>query len=353
MNPEERMSSIRWLVAALATVGLVASGVVSCGVTQGTGQPPPGYGQLEVMLVDAPLPQVKEIVVSIDKVTAHASGQGWVTISNDDVTVDLLRLQHHATSLGFANLPAGKVTQIRLYLQEGGAQYVTLASGAQVALKVPSGLQSGIKIKGPFQIEACEKETVTIDFDGKKSIWVHPTGQGDLWILRPVIHTKKSSGVVVGCTDPGGPGMPEGGGGSGGGDGSGGGGGDLPGFAEGGGSGGGSGDSGTGSAGDPCSAGSACLSGSCAAGVCEVSGPGGACNVNGDCASWVCLADGTCSSGNAGGNGSACSHNSQCLSNACVQGVCGEGNQGAPCSSAADCALGFSCIQSTCQVLIN
>ncbi len=346
-----------------------------------------GYGRLSVSLIDAPNPEVKEINVTIGKVTAHSTSAGWVQIFQGSLNVDLLKLKDYAIQLGFADLPAGKVTQIRLYTAEGGVQNVLLASGASVPLKVPSGVQSGIKIKGPFTIDACNTTAVTLDFDGKKSIWVHPNGQGTEWILRPVIHTRKSSASVTACTEPGtpgtgvdGPGDGKQGGGAGGpGNGHHGGGDTLdsgmPVDTDGGvfveqpgGTGGGTGTVlGGGTAvpggstitpalvptGGTCTSSVACLSNVCGNGVCLSGGPGAPCTVNADCSSASCGGEGICGSGSAGGAGAACSANAGCLSNQCVNNLCESGNQGAPCLSVADCTTGFSCEAGACTPVIN
>ena len=83
------------------------------------------------------------------------------------------------------SVPAGDVTQIRLYTASDG-NYVVLADGSHADLKVPSGAQSGIKVQGPFGIHSCKRETVDLEFNGPHSIEYHATGTGE-YILRPVI----------------------------------------------------------------------------------------------------------------------------------------------------------------------
>ena len=238
-------------------------------------------------------------------------------------------------------MPAGKVTQVRLYLAENKPQYVTRDDGVRVDLKVPSGLQSGIKIKGLFDIAGCNLTSLPLQIDAKKSIWVHPTGQGDLWILRPVIRMGKIEASNVGCTPP--PLNP----GSGGGTGHGGGGG----FDEGPGT-GIPGPIPMGGDGATCANSLNCLSGACVNGTCAKGGPDAPCALAVDCASGTC-SSGTCTVGTAGGTGSVCTLNSQCMSNGCVAGKCGEGGQGQPCAAALDCAIGFSCETGFCTSPLN
>ncbi|MEW5853145.1 MAG: DUF4382 domain-containing protein [Myxococcota bacterium] len=146
---------------------------------------------------------LQEIVVSVRKVVAHAAGQGWVVLSEDPVTIDLLRLGDHTAELGFANMPQGKVTQIRLYVAEDPASYVLAEDGTQHPLKVPSGLQSGIKIKGPWNLNACDDAVVNLDMDVKKSIHIHGRGADDTFILRPVIKLRDLNlGTQDDCSVP-------------------------------------------------------------------------------------------------------------------------------------------------------
>jgi hypothetical protein len=283
-------------------------------------------GRLVVDLVDAPTKAVKEIWVTIDRVTAHSQSQGWVTVMNGSMTVDLLKLQSYAQPLGFARLPPGKVTQIRLYTAAAGPQSVVLPDGTQLPLKTPSGTQSGIKIHGPWDIGACQNTMVTLDFDGHKSIWVHPTGHEELWILRPVIRVKRTEMAPAPCTDvdAGTSGEPDGGLDEGPGD----------------------GDDG---AGGGCASGTDCLSGACAGGQCQPGGPGAPCRKGADCASTVCQDDGTCDPGSAGPSGGVCETDAQCLSNGCEGGLCQPGGQGTHCAAPSDCAEGFSCSSGACE----
>jgi hypothetical protein len=165
-----------------------------------------GSGIVEVRLVDAPSTDVTEIVVTIVKVEAHVAG-GWVVLGDTTATIDLLKLQGGTfAQLGVAAMPSGKVTQIRLYVKEDGPNYVTTPDGEHHPLTVPSGPESGIKIKAGFDWPACGVGNLTIDFDGNKSIMVHPkgAGAGDEWLLRPVVRLKSVTASGDGCGPDGG-----------------------------------------------------------------------------------------------------------------------------------------------------
>ena len=186
--------SSRLLHSLFAACGIVLAG---CGASSS------GNGTLAVALVDAPSPDVKSIVVTVDSVTAHSNEAGWVTVAQGPITVDLLTLQDVSMKLGEVPLPAGTVSEIRLVLADG-PQYVVLADDSQAPLKVPSGTESGVKLKGTFTVSACTKHTVTLDFDGKNSIAYHDTPSPNGWILRPVIRVKAEADEAESCSADGG-----------------------------------------------------------------------------------------------------------------------------------------------------
>ncbi len=331
------MRRLRPSFPALAGLALVA---VACGVAGSAGRTTAGQGRLAVSLVDAPAAAVKAVVVRITRVAAHSTTAGWVTISPDTISaatpleIDLLTLQAPATALalGVVDLPPGTVTQLRLFVAADGNHVVLPDGTTQVPLKVPSGTQSGIKIHGPWTISACAETAVTLDFDGKRSLWVHPALQGDEWILRPVIRVKRAVEQPVGC----GPAC---------------------------------------DATHPCPAGQACS----ATGTCEEATPPGApvdgpCQVDDDCLSKACGQDLTCQPGGANAPcetgadcasgaceagsctappgaapaGAPCQIDQDCVTNVCDEGSCGLGGQGATCGATTDCQEGMACTASAC-----
>ena len=178
-------------IARLAALSLL---LAACGSSDPSGSGNgPQSGDIEIRLVDAPTTTVTQIVVTITKVEAHVNGQ-WQTLSSATKTVDLLSLQGGTFALlGVTQIPAGKITQFRLYVTDAGPNYVTTPDTKQHPLTVPSGDESGIKLKVNVDVNACAQGSITLDFDGKKSIFTHPlgAGAGDEWILRPVIRMKE------------------------------------------------------------------------------------------------------------------------------------------------------------------
>ncbi len=267
-----------------------------------------GPGQLSLNLVDAAPANVDQIFVNVTKVTAHSSADGWVTVTSTPFGVDLLTLKTTPLKLGTLNLAAGTITQIRLYVTKTGnwVHVVGDAAGVQTPLVVPSGYESGIKINGPWSVSACEKTSVTLDFDGLASLEVHPTGTATQWILRPVVRVKETGSSPVACEGSSTPTCSA----------------EQP-CAEGqvcvqgscvaDGNGGGS-------AGSACSSADACLSASCPNGSCALSPPNGPCRTNGDCSNGSCSAEGSCA---------PCSADAQCpTGQVCTSGACAQPTSG-------------------------
>ncbi|MCK6552536.1 DUF4382 domain-containing protein, partial [Myxococcota bacterium] len=215
MNAVSRLG-LTTLRATIAALGLGAV-LTGCGAPSSAtgGVDELGIGQsasrLRVALTSSsrargggPARDLQAAMVRIDRVTAHTSSTGWVTIRDGiSVDVDVLRLGDSAVDLGFGDLPPGKISQIRLHVDGTEQPYVVTADGTQVAMKVPSGEQSGLKVKGVFTAEACGELRVNVDLDGPKSIHIHPTGKRDLYVLRPVIKASGESVPLDDCpTDP-------------------------------------------------------------------------------------------------------------------------------------------------------
>jgi hypothetical protein len=295
-----RKSSLVLLGALVATVFAVAA----CSQQHGT-------AQLRVAMMDAPNPYLQEVWVNVTKVRAHVAGEGWKDLKDlrdQPMPVDLLKLKDSAIDLGITTLTAGTVTQIRLLVTQDGNK--VKVADVEHPLVVPSGIESGIKIGGPWELGPCTTTTVTLDFVADRSVFAHATGAGEEWILRPVIRTKKAERAPGPC----------------------------------------SGDEGTGpgGAGTSCTAGTECMSGDCNDGVCGAGGPGEPCAEAKDCASGLCTADGTCDPGDAHGVGTPCTADTQCWSNSCVSGACAPGGQNTTCDAATDCVDGMICSSRVC-----
>ena len=138
-----------------------------------------------VRMTDAPLDveevnvDLKDVVVNYEKDT-----NSWVSLQANAGIYNLLGLQNGIDSvIATGSLPTGEIVkEIRLIL---GSENSIKANGQIFPLTIPSGAESGLKIKinkrlrNPF-------EEVLIDFDASLSVHLEADG----YKLRPVIHLK-------------------------------------------------------------------------------------------------------------------------------------------------------------------
>jgi hypothetical protein len=133
-----------------------------------------------------------EAKVDVDAVGREQDDDAWVTVATGPFTLDLLSLEGGSfATLGVARFPAGDVDSLRLVLQDGLSNYVVTSTGARLPLIVPSDEQAGIRVTGDFDAQACATGHVTLELAGRHSIEIHPDGDGDAYILRPVIHLRE------------------------------------------------------------------------------------------------------------------------------------------------------------------
>jgi len=143
---------------------------------------------LRVRLTDNPIDlasvfvDVKEVRVKMgdDGVDSLNNG-GWTTLATNAGVYDLLKLQNGVdTLLAVGPVPTGYVREIRLILGNNNSVVDTL--GVTHSLRIPSGSESGLKIKVKRKLNAT-LETLLIDFDAALSI----KKENDGYKLRPVI----------------------------------------------------------------------------------------------------------------------------------------------------------------------
>jgi hypothetical protein len=193
------------LLTSVSALGILAA----CG-----GGSTAGQGTLSVAMTDAPACGFDSVNVTVSKVRAHKSGgaeegdAGWTDITLEPARkIDLLNLTNGILEeLGEATLDEGRYTQLRLVLSPNTAtspfaNSVVPTGGTETALATPSGIQSGIKLNGNFDIAADAKTELTLDFDACKSVVTRGSGS---YGLKPVISVIKmaTSGGINGYIDP-------------------------------------------------------------------------------------------------------------------------------------------------------
>ncbi|MHA6248581.1 DUF4382 domain-containing protein [Pontibacter sp. CAU 1760] len=146
-----------------------------------------GTAKMEVRMTDAP-GDYAEVNVDIKSVQIHkdAGDNNWITL--DEIHPGVYNLLDFAngrdTLLASANLPAGRISQIRLILGENNS--LKLKNGTVTPLKTPSGQSSGVKLQLNADLEQDVTYVVLLDFDAAKSVVAKGNGQ---YNLKPVVRT--------------------------------------------------------------------------------------------------------------------------------------------------------------------
>ena len=156
---------------------------------------------LQVRLTDAP-GDYQEVNIDIQDVQVNAdenSNSGWKSLNVRKGVYNLLEFTNGLdTLLGSIELPAGKISQIRLVL---GSNNTLKIDDQTLSLTTPSAQQSGLKILVNDELKAGITYNITLDFDAARSIV--KTGNSK-YILKPVIHSvvTAESGAIKGMVNP-------------------------------------------------------------------------------------------------------------------------------------------------------
>ena len=202
---------MRWLQVFPAFPGIMALGLIAA--LAGCGDHPTtavGTGTVRVQLTDDPASydEVNLVVTEVsirrgldEPESASEDATEWEVLSAEPATYDLLTLRNGVfTTLAVDQVPAGHYDQVRLKLGDGSTVVV---DGVTHDLKVPSGMQSGYKLIGGFDVPADGSVEVAIDFDASRSV-VH-TG-ADTYLLKPtarlVVAPAVTTGSIRGAVDP-------------------------------------------------------------------------------------------------------------------------------------------------------
>ncbi|HUS01080.1 MAG TPA: DUF4382 domain-containing protein [Chitinophagaceae bacterium] len=143
-----------------------------------------GTSNLKVKLTDAPA-AFDQVNVDIREVRVNLrdDSTGWISLNTNAKVYNLLGLQNGVdTLLATGTVQAGTLHEIRLIL---GPNNTVVVGGVSFPLTVPSGSESGLKIKVGKNITA-GIDSVIVDFDAALSIKLEPGG----YKLRPVLKIK-------------------------------------------------------------------------------------------------------------------------------------------------------------------
>ena len=192
---------LKYKLGIIVSVTVILFLLVSCAPPQPT-EEKPSVGEPESVTEDgrvvftitdaaANMSAVTSVVVTIDSVSVHSAAEGWVAVSSESQTVDLLKLKAEGSQelLADVTLKEGTYQQLRLNI----SKVVVVDAEGEHEAKLPSG---ELKIVGDLEVKANSTSTVTFDFIADESL--HITGQGE-YILAPVVQleTREDAEVEV------------------------------------------------------------------------------------------------------------------------------------------------------------
>lgn len=152
--------------------------------------------RLSLSLTDKPGTDFDAVFVTIKDIAVHKDDDAegvWTTILEVNKTFELTALSNGVRKeLGIVDLEPGHYTQMRLIIGTDAiapnpfANYVVDKQGAPHEMKVPSGVQTGVKIIQGFDINENSTTELVFDFDATRSVVV--AGNSDKYLLKPTIH---------------------------------------------------------------------------------------------------------------------------------------------------------------------
>jgi hypothetical protein len=166
-------------VVAVIIVVVIAIAVIGAALALQANQE--DNGTMSLYVKDAPASWT-HVNVTFSEVKIHAASgtnnsSGWITLTVENGTIDLVHLANISSLLASSSVPTGKYTQIRIVVAEVTGM---MTDGTNVTFTVPSG---ELKTTHPFNVTAGQTTKLTVDIDLEHSI-VH-NAQG--WTFKPVL----------------------------------------------------------------------------------------------------------------------------------------------------------------------
>ena len=143
----------------------------------------------------ADMQQISSIQMTINKIEMHSATQGWITVSSQPKTYDLLQLKQSGTFQIYADATVAADTYNQIRLQADNIIVVHSQTAKQA--KLPSG---ELKINGNIKVENNATTSVVLDFLADKSL--HMTGKGE-FIFTPVVNMESRSNTDAQVTPSG------------------------------------------------------------------------------------------------------------------------------------------------------
>ena len=167
------------------SVTLLLAGVALTFAGCGGGTTGTDSGTLKVAITDKSIEGAESVVLAISEIRVVPAGnKSWSTAGLPRIAafspprvVDVMQLQFQQQLLGEASVPSGEYSEVRLVLApnvvgQEPVNYVTFTADPtqRVALRTPSGQQSGLKVLGRFVVQAGEINVIVLDFNPMRAI---------------------------------------------------------------------------------------------------------------------------------------------------------------------------------------
>lgn len=125
-------------------------------------EPAPDYGELRVALTTKPSAEVDELWVRLDQVKARSSDSGWVIVSDEVTTVDLMSLgQGLEAELGLEAVPTGGYAGVMVRVDKAWA----VVDGKRFPVEVRGTDPDGIAVPFQFSVPECSTMDMLLDWD--------------------------------------------------------------------------------------------------------------------------------------------------------------------------------------------
>jgi hypothetical protein len=133
---------------------------------------PNGDTRLVVAMHDAPFKMegrdVQELNITVEQMVIIDGNDRHITILREERKLELLGiLRSNPVVLSDVSVEPGTYKELRLVLKDDSTIKV---DGEVFPIKIPSGSQSGLKLKGPFVIPNGKLFRLIIDFVAKESV---------------------------------------------------------------------------------------------------------------------------------------------------------------------------------------
>jgi len=153
---------------------------------------PDGSTRLLVAIHDTPFKMqdktVEALFITVEQMVIIDSNGKHFTILEEERSMDILAISRNdPVVLSDVSVEPGDYSELRLVLKDDSTIVV---DGETHPIKIPSGSQSGLKLKGPFVIPKGKLFRLTIDFVANESVhWNN--GQG--YMLKPVLRISSTA----------------------------------------------------------------------------------------------------------------------------------------------------------------